>query len=63
MFKPDWKALYAGCAHDGDRDQEPVTVTRETARLALHALDHVNGQEAYHNMMAAAAELRAVLKG
>jgi hypothetical protein len=61
-MRPDWMAVYAGTHHDSGRDGELVTVTRETARLALAALDRKNGQDAYHNYMAAAGGLRAVLE-
>jgi len=63
MTAPDWSKVYRDCGHDGARDQEPITVTRETARLALAALDRANGQCAYHNSMTAAGELRGRLDG
>lgn len=56
-MKPSWHEIYRNVAHTYDRDDELITITRETARLALSALQQMNAEEAYHNMMAAEYEL------
>ena len=55
---PPWVMVYTGVLHTWDRDGEPVLVSRETARLALDALDQVQD----HNRAAAAGELWRVLE-
>lgn len=59
--RPDWERVYNGCAHAPDRDQQLVTVTRETARLAHSALQEINAQDFYHNNGAAQNELNDAL--
>lgn len=59
--KPSWNEIYRNVAHVYDRDDELITISRETARLALSALRQIMADEAYHNQMAAAFELQKVL--
>jgi hypothetical protein len=59
--RPDWGRVYRGVAHTPDRDNDLIPVTRETLRLAMHALQKQNGEDYYHNYGAAERELYAVL--
>lgn len=59
--RPDWTRVYRDVAHIPDRDSDLIPVTRETLRLALHALQKQNEQDYYHNYGAAANELYIVL--
>jgi hypothetical protein len=58
---PDWRAIYEVSRHEYDRDNEPLTVTRETLRLASHALRKQNEDDYYHNYGAAEQEIIAAL--
>jgi hypothetical protein len=59
--RPDWESIYEDCAHKPDRDQELVSVTRETLRLALHAMTARQRDDAYHNVAAGVREINAAL--
>lgn len=59
LWRPDWTRLMGEQNHPDA--EELVTVTKETARLSLSALNAQNEQDAYHNYMAAAEELRHVV--
>ena len=59
--RPDWAHVYRGVAHTPNGDNDLITVTRETLRLALHALQKQNEQDYYHNYGAAANELYVLL--
>lgn len=59
--RPNWERLYRDVAHTSDRDNDLILVTRETLRLALHALQRQNEQDYYHNYGAAANELYILL--
>lgn len=60
-MKLDWNEVYRNVAHVYDRDNELLSVSRESLRLALAALTKSNSEEAYHNLMAAEYEIRKVL--
>lgn len=59
--RPDWHKVYQGVAHQYDRDNELVLVTRETLRLAKSALRKQNAEDYYHNYGAAEGECLSVL--
>lgn len=61
MTATNWAQVYRNVAHIEDRDQEPVTITREAARLALIALQERNDRNPFHNYRAAEYELKQVL--
>lgn len=67
LWRPDWCEIYRvrgyECRVMPDVAGELLTVTRETLRLALSALDKQNAEDFYHNYGAAARELRRVLEG
>jgi hypothetical protein len=58
---PNWKSIYAVSCHQEDRDGELIAVTRETLRLASHALRKQNEEDYYHNYGAAEQEIIAAL--
>lgn len=60
--RPDWARVYRGVIHTPDGDSDLIPVTRETLRLALHALQKQNEEDYYHNYGAAANELYIVLE-
>lgn len=59
--RPDWSAVYKGCVHVPDRDQELIAVTRETLRLARSAIARSQYEDAYHNYSAAWQEIESAL--
>ena len=62
LWRPDWFKLMKGSVFNHMQANELVTVTHETARLALGVLKAQNERDYYHNYGAAADELREVLK-
>jgi hypothetical protein len=62
MSRPNWNQSMAGCGGAEPHDNEPVIITRGTARLALPAIEAELAADYYHNSRAAAEELRAVLE-
>jgi hypothetical protein len=65
LWRPDWVKVYRvrgyECNVMPDIAGELLTVTRETLRLSLSAIEFQQSQDAYHNFSAAAAEIRRVL--
>lgn len=62
LWRPDWCLIYDGRETVlPDVAGELLTVTRETLRLALSALQKQNEEDYYHNSGMAAEELRHVL--
>lgn len=60
--RPVWAEVYRDTAHTSSwRDQELLSVTRETLQLARGALLHVMAQDYYHNHGAAEQEISEVL--
>ena len=61
--RPDWNDIYKNTCGgpEPERNQELVTVTRETLRLAQAALRKMNEDDYYHNNGAAEQEIRAML--
>lgn len=62
LWRPDWFKIMKGCTFDNLHANELVSVTKETARLALSALRQKNAEDYYHNNGAAAGELQRVLE-
>ncbi len=60
--RPHWAKILDKDFFGQDGDQELLTVTRESLRLAASALRDVIGRDACHNYMAASVEIEAVLK-
>lgn len=61
MEMTDWNQVYRNVAHTYDRDNELVSITRESARLALSAIKMFMETDVYHNYAAAEYELKKVL--
>lgn len=61
LWRPDWFKIMQGCCFDNMRANELVSVTNETARLALSALKEKNAVDFYHNNGAAERELAIVV--
>ncbi len=59
--RPVWAHVYRGVVHTPDGDNDLIPVTRETLRLAFHALQKQNEQDYYHNYGAASNELYMLL--
>lgn len=60
--RPVWAEVYKDCSHVPSwRDQDLVSVTRETLRLSLSALKEIMAKDYYHNYGAAAREIGEVL--
>lgn len=57
-----WADIYKCSAHIPDRDDELIPVTRETLRLATHALRKMNEDDYYHNNGWAEREILAALE-
>lgn len=57
LKRPDWKHVYNGLCHTADRDDELIPVTRETLRLAQHALRKQNEDDFYYNNGCAEREI------
>lgn len=62
LWRPSWAKIMEGYCFDNPNADELVTITNETARLALSALETQNAQDYYHNYGAAASELIKVLE-
>lgn len=62
LWRPDWVEIMKGCCFDNPRASELVSVTQETARLALSAIKEQNARDYYHNFGAAARELQTVVE-
>lgn len=62
LWRPDWFKIMKGSTFDNLHANELVSVTKETARLALSALRQKNAEDYYHNNGAAAGELQRVLE-
>lgn len=60
--RPHWAKIYEKDFFGQDGDQQLLTVTRESLRLAASALRESISRDAYHNSMAASREIEAVLK-
>lgn len=61
-YIPDWESLTHGIAHEPDRDQEMIAVTRETLRIAKIHLRKANSEDYYHTSGAAEDEIRSALE-
>lgn len=61
LWRPDWVNLMTGCGGVKMDANELVSVTRETARLAMSAIQKQNAEDYYHNFGAALHELRDAL--
>lgn len=63
LWRPDWPKIYKVSSRHSlpDVDGEILTVTRETLRLSLSALNSVMEQDYHDNYGAAARELHHVL--
>jgi hypothetical protein len=65
FWRPDWPKIYKDCSIPGsihpDVANALLSVTRETLRLSLSAIEYQQSQDAYHNFAHAADELRRVL--
>jgi hypothetical protein len=61
-FRPQWRQIYEGCDFDFVAKQQLVSITAETASLALSAVRRANGEDFYHNMGAAECELSSVVE-
>jgi hypothetical protein len=61
-WHPNWRKVMKGTAWaDDPRANDLVLVTRETAKLAMSAIDKQQEKDAYHNFTAATRELAAAL--
>lgn len=60
--RPNWREVYDREGRDYDADQQLISATRETLRLARSALQQICEQDYYHNYGAARAELTALLE-
>lgn len=60
-MRPNWKDIYDGTAHQENNDQELVSVTRETLRLASTAMRKMNEEDYYNNNGAAEQEINSAL--
>lgn len=60
--RPNWCEVYDREGRDYDADQQLISATRETLRLARSALQQLCEQDYYHNYGAARAELSALLE-
>lgn len=60
-LRPIWKNIYDGSPHQDDNDQELVSVTRETLRLASSAMRKMNEEDYYNNNGAAEQEINSAL--
>ena len=61
--RPVWATIYRDDPNKPDwHDQELISVTRETLRLALSALRKQNAKDYYHNYGAAQDKIAAVLE-
>lgn len=63
LWRPDWFKLMKGCCFDNMRANELVSITNETARCAMVALQKINAEDYYHNNGAAERELAKALEG
>lgn len=60
LWRPDWEKIM-GCQADPNAN-ELITITRETASIAMCALAQQNREDAYNNVMAAERELFDALR-
>ena len=61
-YIPDWDTLTHGIAHDPDRDNEMISVTRETLRICKLLLRNANSEDYYHTSGAAESEIASALE-
>lgn len=62
LWRPAWQKIMEGCCFDNPDAEELVSITHETAKLALAALESQNAQDYYNNYGAAENELIKVLE-